>query len=53
MIGKGIIAGFVATVLLSAMMLMKHSMGLMREMREPVKRHIRPRVTVRLAGVRR
>ena len=32
MIGKGIVAGFVATVVLSAMMLMKHSMGLMPEL---------------------
>ena len=31
-IGRGIAAGFVATVALSAMMLMKHSMGLMPEL---------------------
>jgi uncharacterized membrane protein YagU involved in acid resistance len=31
-IGRGIAAGFVATVVLSAMMLMKHSMGLMPEL---------------------
>ena len=31
-IGRGIVAGFVATVVLSAMMLMKHSMGLMPEL---------------------
>jgi hypothetical protein len=31
-IGRGIIAGFVATVVLSAMMLMKQSMGLMPEL---------------------
>jgi len=32
MIGGGIAAGFVATVVLSAMMLVKHSMGLMPEL---------------------
>ena len=32
MIGTGIAAGFVATVALSAMMLVKHSMGLMPEL---------------------
>jgi len=32
MIGRGIVAGFVATVVLSAMMLMKQSMGLMPEL---------------------
>ena len=32
MIARGIAAGFVATVVLSAMMLMKHSMGLMPEL---------------------
>ena len=32
MIGRGIAAGFVATVVLSAMMLVKHSMGLMPEL---------------------
>ena len=32
LIGRGIIAGFVATVVLSAMMLMKQSMGLMPEL---------------------
>lgn len=32
MIGRGIAAGFVATVALSAMMLIKHSMGLMPEL---------------------
>jgi len=32
MIGRGIVAGFAATVVLSAMMLMKHSMGLMPEL---------------------
>ena len=31
-IGRGIVAGFVATVVLSAMMLMKQSMGLMPEL---------------------
>lgn len=31
-IGRGIAAGFVATVVLSAMMLIKHSMGLMPEL---------------------
>ena len=31
-IGKGIVAGFVATVVLSAMMMMKQSMGLMPEL---------------------
>ena len=32
MIGRGIAAGFVATVVLSAIMLVKHSMGLMPEL---------------------
>jgi len=32
MIGRGIAAGFVATVMLSALMLMKHSVGLMPEL---------------------
>ena len=32
MIGRGIAAGFVATIVLSAMMLVKHSMGLMPEL---------------------
>src|SRR6516164_10439310 len=32
MIGRGIVAGFVATLVLSAMMLMKQSMGLMPEL---------------------
>jgi hypothetical protein len=31
-IGRGVAAGFVATVVLSAMMLMKQSMGLMPEL---------------------
>ena len=35
MIGRGIVAGFVATFVLSAMMLMKRSMGLMPEL-DPV-----------------
>jgi uncharacterized membrane protein YagU involved in acid resistance len=35
-IGRGIAAGFVATVVLSAMMLMKHSMGLMPEL-DPIE----------------
>ena len=54
MIGRGIIAGFVGTVVLSAMMLMKHSMGLMPEMQEPAAHakaaHLSV-VTVRSAGI--